>query len=170
MPVSNGAVVLLYDDNTVSFESGHLLSTPFVCSRFSRPLHFAIFVYGTAPQDEEIQGPPVIGPELEPDEDATDTMHKDHEPRPNTDRYVHGIRFVDLAREQCPADIRAIACRMQIIYGHPSANDLVQFVARQGASLPVLLCVRALGCETCERKQKRGRPQPAKMPAVLRVS
>ena len=174
IPVTHRACVLVQNDGTVAFESDHLMSTPYCSSRFAKPVSFAIFVYGHAPEDGDTgTGPAVLPKHLQQAEEAADDCDDDIEEadiRPSTHTYAHGIRFVGLSREQVPAEIRSIVARMHLMYGHPPNKDLIHFVAQQGASLPVILCIRALQCDSCIRKQAKGRAQPAKLPDFLQIS
>ena len=148
----------------ISFESDHVMSTPFTGSRFASPIAMAIFVFGVAPEDGMTVDPPDLPDHLSRAEQEADDDEDPEWQRPRTEQYANGIKFVGVTREQVPPEIRSIVARMHLNYGHPSNRDLIHFVSQQGASLPVLLCIRALHCDTCLRRRKTLRPSPAKLP------
>ena len=95
-----------------TFESDHLMSTPYCSSRFSKPVNFAIFVYGHAPEDGDTgKGPAELPEHLRQAEEAADELDDDVDEadiRPSTHTYAHGIRFIGLSREQVPAEIHSL--------------------------------------------------------------
>ena len=156
-------------DGRLLFESDHVITTPYPSSRFASPVAMAIFVYGIAPEDSE-SGPTELPRDMQV-ADAEAELDDDPPPqRTHTQRYAHGIRFVGVTKEQSPLEIRSIVARMHLTYGHPPNRELVHFVAQQGASLPAILTIKALNCDTCLRRQKTQRPRTAKLPDFLQVS
>ncbi len=146
------AAILLYNDGTIEYQVEKLADVPGSHQRFRRPVAFAIFVHGQAPDAQGEVGPG----ELEISYGGRKARVSDE------------IWFEGLGPEISKA-IQSAGGRLHQNMGHPPEPVMLRNVAFAGGGRDTLVAIKALRCSVCLRNRARRAPlRPAKT-VVLRV-
>ena len=150
IPFTHRATVLLYNDDDVVCESDDVANIAFPHQRFPKPVRYAICVYGDAPEDPNDapappphSGPPLVDPEVPPEE-----VHAD-------------ITFPNC---KAPREIKRAIARLHVNLGHPSSADLVRMLAQNNAVTPeAVSAAKALCCASCLRMKGNAPARPSRL-------
>ena len=147
--VARGAA-LQYVDSSRSIEVEQLDEVRQPKGRFSKPVQFAVFIYGTSRQ--------ASGEQQQPKDDPGPSVPVSGLP---TD-----ITFPGLG-EKVPLEIRRSVARLHVNLGHPSSQELNRLLCHRGVpSSGVQECVRKLSCATCQRLSGPQQPRPSAVPSL----
>ncbi|CAE7920761.1 GIP, partial [Symbiodinium necroappetens] len=117
--------------------------------RFSKPVQFAVFIYGSSRQADELQ-------------------HSTQED-PGPEVPIGGLP-TDVTFPGCdkiPISVRRSVARLHVNLGHPSAQELNRLLCHRGVpSAGVQECVRKLSCATCKRLAGPQQPRPSSTPSL----
>ena len=147
--VARGAA-LQYIDKTRSVEVEQLDEVRQPKGRFSKPVQFAVFIYGTSRQASGEQQPP----------------QDDPGPSVPISGLPTDVTFPGLT-DKVPIEIRRSVARLHVNLGHPSPQELNRLLCHQGVpSSGVQECVRKLQCATCQRLSTPQQPRPSAVPSL----
>ena len=116
---------------------------------FSKPVQYAVFIYGSSRQADESQraAQDDPGPEVPISGLPTDITF------PGCDKI--------------PISVRRSVARLHTNLGHPSAQELNRLLCHRGVpSSGVQECVRKLSCATCQRLAGPQQPRPSSTPSL----
>ena len=143
-PYTHKGALIQYADGSRVLERKSLEEIRFPKQRFAKSVQAAIFVYGTARHE----------PELQPAAQADTDLNLLPLSSLPTD-----ITFPN-RKKDIPMEVRRLTARLHLNMGHPSSQELCRMLAYYG-NVPthVFEAAKALRCSTCERLRP---PQPAK--------
>ena len=102
--------------------------------RFSKPVQFAVFIYGSSRQADELQ----------------QSTQEDPGPEVPIGGLPTDVNFPGC--DKIPISVRRSVARLHVNLGHPSAQELSRLLCHRGVpSAGVQECVRKLSCATCKR-------------------
>ena len=154
IPIVHRGAALLFNDGEVRIETEPISVINMPRQRFDRPVRLAIFFYGRAPEDPNVE----VAPSL--DQDPEVPLHDSHS-------LGALIRFEGISKDQVPFPVRSSVARMHVNLGHPPKGEFMRFLQSSGAAPAVLLAASALKCESCERHPHLPRHRPAKITRFL---
>ena len=117
--------------------------------RFSKPVQFAVFIYGSSRQADELQ----------------QSTQEDPGPEVPIGGLPTDVTFPGC--DKIPISVRRSVARLHVNLGHPSAQELNRLLCHRGVpSAGVQECVRKLSCATCKRLAGPQQPRPSSTPSL----